>query len=156
MGSGVEVVWRSAAEPVVALVGVEPVLDVVEGLAADVVDVGAAVAGVGAAFYQAGGAQDAKVLADEWLAASEGVREPGGGAWLVRERPHDSLACGVGEQVERGQAGCPRPPVAAGGYVSLGLCTTVLWFTRIACSYAVCGQPAGARRAGFVQQGGHF
>ena len=103
------------AAPVVALDDVEPVLDVVEGLAADVVDVGSAVVGVGAAFHEAGGAQDAEVLADEWLAASEGAREPGGGAGLVRERPDDPLAHPVGEQVQRGQGRWPGPPVAAGG-----------------------------------------
>jgi hypothetical protein len=105
--------WVAAL--VVALDGVEPVLDVVEGLAADVVDVGAAVAGVAVAFYKAGGAQDAKVLADEWLAASEGVGEAGGCAGLVRERPDDPLAHVVGEQIERGHGGRARPPVAAGG-----------------------------------------
>jgi hypothetical protein len=70
---GVSRGWVAA--PVVALDDVEPVLDVVEGLAADVVDVGAAVAGVGVAFHEAGGAEDAEVLADEWLAAPEGVGE---------------------------------------------------------------------------------
>ncbi len=43
------------------------------------------------------------MLADEWLAASEGACEPGGGAGLVRERPDDPLARPVGEEVERGQ-----------------------------------------------------
>ena len=114
MGS-VEVGWGSVAELVVALEGVEPVFDVGERFGLDVVDVGSVVEGVGAAFHEAGAAQDAEVLADKRLAASEGVCEPGGGAGLVRERPHDSLACGVGEQVERGQSGCPRPPVAASG-----------------------------------------
>src|SRR5579863_788759 len=95
-GVGVGRVWVAA--PVVALDDVEPVLDVVEWLAADVVDVGATVAGVGAAFHEAGGAQDAKVLADERLAAPEGMGEPGGGAGLVRERPDDPLAHRLGEQ----------------------------------------------------------
>lgn len=112
--SDVGVGWGLVAAPVVALDGVEPVLDVGEGLAADVVDVGAAVAGVGVAFHEAGGAQDTEVLADEWLAASEGVRELGGGAGLVRERPDDPLAHPVGEQVERGQDWWSGPPVAAG------------------------------------------
>lgn len=115
MGSDVEVESGSVAELVVALDDVEPVFDVGERFGPDVVDVGAVVAGVAAAFHEAGAAQDAQVLADEWLAASEGVREPGGGAGLVRERPHDSLACWVGEQVERGQAGRPRPPVPTRG-----------------------------------------
>ncbi len=100
MGSDIEVVWRSAAEPVVALEGVEPVFDVGKWFGSDVVDV---VAGVGVAFHEAGSAQDAEVLADEWLAASEGVGESGGRAGLVRERPEDPLARPVGEEVERGQ-----------------------------------------------------
>ncbi len=114
-GGGVGVSGGLVAPPVVALDGVEPVLDLGEWLAADVVDVGAAVAGVGAAFYEAGGAQDAEVLADEWLAASEGVGESGGGAGLVRERPDDPLAHSVGEQVQRWQDWWPGPPVVAGG-----------------------------------------
>ncbi len=40
--------------------------------------------------------------------------------------------------------------------MSLRLCTTALWFTQIACSYAACGHLAVARRAGFVPQGSHF
>jgi len=113
--SDVGIGWGLVAAPVVALDGVEPVLDLGEGLAADVVDVGATVAGVGAAFHEAGGTQDAEVLADEWLAASEGAREPSGGAGLVCERPDDPLARPVGEQVQRGQGRWPGPPVAAGG-----------------------------------------
>jgi hypothetical protein len=132
-GVGVGRVWVAA--PIVALDDVEPVLDVVEGLAADVVDVGTAVAGVSAAFNEAGGAQDAKVLADEWLAAPEGVGEAGGRAGLVRERPHDPLAHRLGEQVQRGQGGRLRPPVTAGLHVAVVM-HRCLWLTRIAYSYA--------------------
>jgi hypothetical protein len=153
---GVGVGGGLVVAPVVALDDVEPVLDVVEGLVADVVDVGAVVAGVGVAFYEAGVAQDAEVLADERLAASEGVGEPDRGARLVRERPDDPLAHTVGEQVQRGHDGWLGPPVVAGGCMSFRLCTAGLWFTRIACSYAAFGRLAVVRRIGFVPQGGHF
>jgi hypothetical protein len=114
VGSEVEVGRGWAAELVVALDGVEPVFEVGEWFGPDVVDVGAVVAGVGVAFHEAGVAKDAEVLADEWLAASEGVCETGRGAGLVCECPDDPLARVVGEQVERGQDGRSGPPVAAG------------------------------------------
>lgn len=151
---GVRVGWGWVAAPVVALDGVEPVFDVAEGLAADVVDVNAAVAGMAAAFYEAGGAQDAKVLADEWLAASEGVGEPGGGAGLVRERPDDPLAHVVGEEVQRGQGGWLRPPVAVGGLHVALVMHGCLWLTRIAYSYAARRGPAAAGRAAGLSHNG--
>jgi hypothetical protein len=111
---GVGVGGGLVVAPVVTLDGVEPVLDAGERLGPDIVDAGAAVAGVGVALHETGGAQDAEVLADERLAASEGAGESGGGAGLVRERPDNPLAHPVGEQVERGQGRWPGPPVAAG------------------------------------------
>jgi hypothetical protein len=53
------------------------------------------------------------VLADERLAASDGLRERGRGARLVRKLPHDPLAEPVGEHVERGQHGWRGPAFAA-------------------------------------------
>jgi hypothetical protein len=99
------------AAPPVALEGVDPGAQEDELVAADVVHAGAAVVRVAVGFYEPGGAQDRQVFADERLAGAEGVGERGGGAWFVRECPHDPLAQMVAEEVERRQLGGCGPAV---------------------------------------------
>lgn len=92
---------------------VEPGVQRDELLAADVVDAGAVVVGVGLAFHEPAGAEDRQVLADERLACTEGVGERGRGAGLHCEFPHDALADGLGERDERGHGRGWRAALAA-------------------------------------------
>jgi hypothetical protein len=83
-------------------VGGEPLVDLLQGLAADAVE---AALGVDAGFDQTGVAEDTEVLGDGRLADGKGLDEVSDRALAVPEEIEDAPAVALGQHLERRQHG---------------------------------------------------